>query len=66
MLTEINIGGIYMAPLAVYAAAALILMLLIRFGLRRLGFFNWVWHPALFETGLYVALLSFLVLNFPA
>ncbi|MDE1174639.1 MAG: DUF1656 domain-containing protein [Parvibaculaceae bacterium] len=66
MLTEIDVGGIYMAPLAVYAAIALGLMLAVRFGLRRLGFFNWVWHPALFETGLYVAILSVLVLHFPA
>lgn len=65
MLTEINVAGIYLAPLAPYALVSLLLLLALRFTLRRVGLFQWIWHPALFEMGLYISILSILILTFP-
>jgi hypothetical protein len=65
MLTESNIAGVYMAPIVLYSFAAFALFLLLRWVLTRLGFWRLVWHPGLFELGLFVSLLSLVVLIFP-
>jgi hypothetical protein len=31
-----------------------------RWILQRIGFYQWVWHPALFDTALFVVLLGIL------
>lgn len=62
MITELNIGGIYMAPIVLYAMIALPIFLLLRTILARIGCFRLVWHPALFETALYLSILSLLIL----
>jgi protein AaeX len=62
MITEVNIAGIYVAPIALYAIVTLPAFLVLRLILARLGFFRIVWHPALFETALYLSLLSLLIL----
>jgi hypothetical protein len=65
MLTESNIAGVYMAPIVIYSFVAFVLFLLLRWVLTRLGFWRLVWHPGLFELGLFVSLLSLVVLVFP-
>jgi hypothetical protein len=65
MLTEFNVAGVYMAPIVLYGFAAFFLFLLLRWVLTRLGFWRLVWHPGLFELGLFVSLLSLVVLVFP-
>jgi hypothetical protein len=62
MIAEVDIAGIYVAPIVVYALAALPIFLLLRVVLARLGFWRAVWHPALVETALYLSILSLLVL----
>lgn len=61
MIKEINLGGILLPPLMGYALAASFLWLVLRFGLTRAGFYRFVWHPPLFNTALYVILLSIIV-----
>ena len=62
MLSEIDVGGIYVAPIVVYAVAAIPLFLILRWVLGRLGVLRNIWHPALFELAVYVTLLSLLIL----
>ncbi len=61
-MTELNIAGIYMAPIVLYASVALPIFLGLRAILARIGFWRLVWHPALFETALYLSILSLLIL----
>jgi protein AaeX len=62
MLSEVDVGGIYVAPIVVYAAAAIPLFLILRWVLGHLGVLRTIWHPALFELAVYVTLLSLLIL----
>jgi len=62
MISELNIAGIYMAPIVLYAMVALPIFLVLRTILARAGFWRLVWHPALFETALYLSILSLLIL----
>jgi hypothetical protein len=62
MNSELNIAGIYMAPIVLYAVVALPIFLVLRVILARVGFWRLVWHPALFETALYLSILSLLIL----
>jgi protein AaeX len=58
MIKEINFGGVYFAPILAYMAATAAIWYLLRFVFERLGVYRIVWHPALFNTALYVILLS--------
>ena len=62
MLSEFDIFGVFIAPIAVYAIAAIPVTLLIRFILWRTGAIEWFWHVALFEVALYTSVLCLLVL----
>ena len=60
--TEINLFGVYVAPVSVMMVAAWIVTI----GLRRIavlsGFLRHVWHPALFMFAAYIITLSSIVL----
>jgi hypothetical protein len=59
---ELDIFGVYVAPFALMMLVAWIAtMPLLRLG-DRLGLPRIVWHPALFNTGIYVIVLSLIVL----
>ena len=62
MLSEVDVGGIYVAPIVVYAVAAIPPFLICRWALGHLGVLRNIWHPALFELAVYVTLLSLLIL----
>jgi hypothetical protein len=62
MLSEVDVGGLYVAPIVVYAVAAIPLFLILRWVLGHLGVLRGIWHPALFELAVYVTLLSLLIL----
>lgn len=64
MLHEIDIAGVYMAPVVVYGFATLIPFAVLRWFLARIRVLEKVWHPALFEVALYFALLSLSILLF--
>lgn len=59
---EIDVFGVYVAPIAPLMIVAWLLL----WGLRRLaapfGLFRYVWHPALFVFAIYMILLAGVVL----
>jgi protein AaeX len=60
--SEINLLGVYVAPIAVIMAGAWILLLIVRRVAVRVGLSQYVWHPALFSLAVYVMFVSFIVL----
>lgn len=61
MIKEISLDGIFLPPLIGYLAGAAAVWYLLRYLLGRIGFYRLVWHPPLFNTALYVILLSVFV-----
>jgi len=60
--TEINLFGVYVAPIAPMIVVAWVLLLPLRRLADRFGLLRHVWHPALFLVGVYLILLSAIVL----
>ena len=60
--TEINLFGVYIAPISVMFVAAWILTLALRRAVARFGLLNHVWHPALFALSIFVMILSGIIL----
>jgi protein AaeX len=60
--SEINLLGVYVAPISVIMAVAWILLLIIRRMVVRVGLSQYVWHPALFSLAIYVIFVSSIVL----
>ena len=60
--TEIDLFGVYVAPMSLMMVAAWV----VKIGLRRLaarfGLMRYVWHPALFVFAVYMIVLSSIVL----
>ena len=60
--TDINLFGVYVAPISVMMVAAWLIVV----GLRRIaapfGLLRHVWHPALYVLAVYVIVLSCIVL----
>jgi protein AaeX len=59
---EINLFGVYVAPISVLMVAAWLALLPLRLLAGRVGLMHRVWHPALFVFAVYVILLSSMVL----
>jgi protein AaeX len=59
---EVDLLGIYVAPISVMMVAAWFVTLVIRRAADRFGLLTYVWHPALFLFAVYVILLSSIVL----
>ncbi len=62
MLSEVDVEGIYVAPIVVYAAVSLPITLFFRSLSWRIGLLGVVWHPALFVFAVYLSVLSLLVI----
>jgi hypothetical protein len=60
--TEIDIFGVYVAPISILMVAAWIVMIALRRIASRLGLLVDVWHPALFMFAAYIIILSSSVL----
>jgi hypothetical protein len=60
--TEINVFGVYVAPIAPMMLAAWVLLIPVRRFADRFGLLRHVWHPALFLFAVYLVLLSAIVL----
>ena len=60
--SEINLLGVYVAPISVIMAVAWILLLIARRMVVRVGLSRYVWHPALFSLAIYVIFVSSIVL----
>jgi protein AaeX len=60
--TEVNLFGVYVAPIAPMIVVAWLLLLPLRRVADRFGLLCYIWHPALFLLAFYLVLLSFIVL----
>ena len=59
---EVDLFGVYVAPAAPILVAAAVAFVVLRRTTNGLGILRAVWHPALFEFAIYVALVSGLTL----
>ena len=57
MIGELNFDGVFVPSLLVAAVIAFSLTTILRFGLRRLHLYRFVWHAGLFDVALFVVLL---------
>ena len=56
--TEINLFGVYVAPISLMMIGAWLVTIALRRVANRFGLLEYVWHPGLFVLALYVAVLS--------
>jgi protein AaeX len=61
-LSEINVFGVYVAPLSVIMGVAWLVFLLVRRAAVFAGLSHYVWHSALFSLAVYVIFVSSIVL----
>jgi hypothetical protein len=59
---EINLFGVYVAPISVMMVAAWLIVTALRRLADRFGLLRHVWHPALFVFATYMIVLSSIVL----
>ena len=59
---EIDLLGVYVAPISLLMIAAWILTVGLRRAAARFGLLRYVWHPALFVFDIYLIVLSSMVL----
>ena len=59
---EVDLLGVYVAPISVMMVAAWIVTVVLRRGAGRFGLLAYVWHPALFVFAVYIIVLSSIVL----
>jgi protein AaeX len=60
--TEINLYGVYVAPISVMMVAAWVVTIGMRRFSARFGLLRYVWHPSLFVFAIYMIVLSSIVL----
>jgi protein AaeX len=60
--TEIDVFGVYVAPISLMMIGAWLFLVLLRRAAINLGILRFVWHPALFMFSLYMIMLSVMVL----
>ena len=58
MIGEINIHGIFVPALLILTVLALVMSSILRRLLAAVGFYRFVWHPALFDFCLFIILLG--------
>ncbi|MGA2366202.1 MAG: DUF1656 domain-containing protein [Steroidobacteraceae bacterium] len=61
-LSEVNLFGVYVAPISVIMVVAWLATITLRRVADRFDLLRYVWHPALFVLAIYVILLSSIVL----
>jgi hypothetical protein len=64
--TEINLFGVYVAPISLMMVAAWIVTIALRRSAARFGLLRDVWHPAIFVFAVYMNVLSTIVLTVSA
>ncbi len=60
--TEINLFGVYVAPISMMLVAAWLILIPLRRAANHFALWRFVWHPALFEFAVYMIVLSSIVL----
>jgi hypothetical protein len=61
-LAEINMLGVYVAPISLMMAATWLVTIVLRGAAGRFELLRYVWHPALFSFSVYIIILSSWVL----
>ena len=61
-LAEINMFGVYVAPISMMMVATWLITIVLRNAAGRFGLLRYVWHPALFSFSVYLIILSSWVL----
>ena len=56
--TEINLFGVYVAPISLIMVAAWLITIALRRVADRSGLLRYVWHPALFVFAVYIIVLA--------
>jgi protein AaeX len=56
--TEINLFGVYVAPISLIMVAAWLITIALRRVANRSGLLRYVWHPALFVFAVYTIVLA--------
>jgi protein AaeX len=64
--TEINLYGVYVAPMSLMMVVAWVVTIGLRRFAARFGLLRYVWHPALFVFSVYMIVLSTMVLAIAA
>jgi protein AaeX len=59
---EINLFGVYVAPMSLMMVAAWVVTIGLGWFAARFGLLRYVWHPALFVFSVYMIVLSSMVL----
>jgi len=59
---EINLFGVYVAPMSLILVAAWMVTIAVRRAAARVGLLRHVWHPALFVFAVYIIVLSSIAL----
>ena len=59
---ELDLLGVYVAPISVMMVAAWLVTVILRKVAGRFGLLAYVWHPALFVFAMYTIVLSSIVL----
>jgi protein AaeX len=60
---EIDLFGVYVAPMSLMLLAAWVVTIALRRVAARYGLLRHVWHPALFVSAVYTIVLSSIVLT---
>jgi len=61
-LTEVDLFGVYIAPMSIMIVAAWVVTIALRWSAARYDLLRYVWHPALLIFAVYVIVLSTIVL----
>jgi len=56
--TEINMFGVYVAPISLMMVATWLVIIMLRGAAGRFALLRYVWHPALFTFSAYIIILS--------
>ena len=56
--TEINVFGVYVAPISMMMVVAWFITIALRRIANRFGLLRYIWHPALFTFAAYIIVLS--------
>jgi hypothetical protein len=57
-LVEINMFGVYVAPISLMMVVTWLATIVLRGAASRFGLLRYVWHPALFTFSVYLIILS--------
>jgi protein AaeX len=60
--SEINLFGVYVAPMSLMVVAAWVVTITLRWGAARFGLFRYVWHSTFLALSVYLIVLSSVVL----